>query len=58
MCYGGVDLKHLVRETESRLAGLPKVDAAPAPVGAGRWVRAFVRRLGLIFADWRGVKRA
>jgi hypothetical protein len=31
MCYGGVDLKHLVRETETRLAGLPKVDAAETP---------------------------
>jgi hypothetical protein len=31
MCYGGIDLKHLQRETESRLAGLPKVDAPVAP---------------------------
>jgi hypothetical protein len=30
MCYGGIDLKHLQRETESRLAGLPKVDAQAA----------------------------
>jgi hypothetical protein len=32
MCYGGVDLRHLQRETESRLAGLPKVDTAEAPL--------------------------
>jgi hypothetical protein len=25
MCYGGVDAKHVMRETEGRLAGLPKV---------------------------------
>jgi hypothetical protein len=31
MCYGGIDLKHLQRETEGRLAGLPKVDALAAP---------------------------
>jgi hypothetical protein len=31
MCYGQVDLKALTRETESRLAGLPKVDVAAAP---------------------------
>jgi hypothetical protein len=31
MCYGGIDLKHLQRETESRLAGWPQVDAQTAP---------------------------
>ncbi len=31
MCHGHIDLKHLARETESRLAGLPKVDTAAAP---------------------------
>jgi hypothetical protein len=31
MCYGGIDLKHLQRETEGRLAGLSKVDALAAP---------------------------
>jgi hypothetical protein len=40
MCYGGIDLKHLQRETEGRLAGLPKVDA---PVARGEGVMA---RLG------------
>jgi hypothetical protein len=31
MCTGGIDLKHLQRETESRLAHFPKVDAAATP---------------------------
>ncbi|MGL4321868.1 MAG: hypothetical protein ACRCS3_13490 [Paracoccaceae bacterium] len=39
MCYGGVDLKHMVRETESRLAGLPQVDAAAALPRAGLLAR-------------------
>lgn len=30
MCGGGIDLKHLARETESRLAGWPQVDATHA----------------------------
>lgn len=46
MCDSGVDLKHLVRETENRLAGLPKVDAVTAPrPGLLAWLRAALETL-------------
>ncbi len=42
MCYGNADLKHLARETEARLAHLPKGEGMPV-VGLLARLRVLLR---------------
>jgi hypothetical protein len=42
MCHGNADLKHLMRETEARLAHLPKGDGVPT-VGVLARLRVLLR---------------
>lgn len=50
MCYGGVDLKHLVRETEGRLAGLPEVNTANGTLQTDSGIRALWQKHVVKFA--------